>query len=110
MVKNLYCGLAGGFHLRGARERLDAQQRPPAATPAGKAAKVKCFNCQHLTSATLSLKPYYSASATGGVGVPSSSREKESLHEDESIDSHGRWCSGSLDRWCYVDRTIGVGW
>jgi hypothetical protein len=40
MVKNLYCGVAGGFHLRGARERLDAQQRPPAATPAGKAAKV----------------------------------------------------------------------
>lgn len=64
----------------------------------------------HMTSATFSLKPYYSASATSGGGVPSSSREKESQHEDESIDGHGRWCSGSLDRWCYVDRTIGLGW
>jgi hypothetical protein len=65
-----------------------------------------------MTSATFSLKPYYSASATSGGGVPSSSREKESQHEDESIDSHGRWCSGSLGlgRWCYVDRTIGLGW
>jgi hypothetical protein len=56
------------------------------------------------------LKPYYSASATSGGGVPASSREKESQREDESIDGHGRWCSGSLDRWCYVDRTIGLGW
>jgi hypothetical protein len=29
--------------------------------------------------------------------------------EDESIDGHGRCCSGSLGRWCYVDRTIGLG-
>ncbi|MGO9650891.1 hypothetical protein, partial [Mycobacterium sp.] len=42
----------------------------------------------HLTSATFSLKTYYSASATSGGGVPSSSREKESQHEDESIDGH----------------------
>jgi len=42
--------------------------------------------------------------------VPSSSREKESQHEDESIYGHGRRCSGSLGRWCYVDRTIGLGW
>jgi len=55
-------------------------------------------------------KPYYSASATSGGGVPASSREKESQREDESIDGHGRWCSGSLGRWCYVDRTIGLGW
>jgi hypothetical protein len=41
------------------------------------------------------------------MSVPSSSREKESQHEDESIDGHGRCCSGSLGRGCYVDRTIG---
>jgi hypothetical protein len=63
----------------------------------------------HMTSATFSLKPYYSASATNGGGVPASSREKESQHEDESIDGHGQWRSGSLGRWCYVDRTIGLG-
>ena len=34
------------------------------------------FNCQHMTSATFSLNPYYSASATGGGGVPSSSTRK----------------------------------
>ncbi|MGB9305279.1 MAG: hypothetical protein WCB92_16815, partial [Mycobacterium sp.] len=36
---------------------------------------------------------------------PDVSREKESQHEDESI----RRCNGSLGRWCYVDRTIGLG-
>jgi hypothetical protein len=35
--------------------------------------------------------------------------EKGSRHEDESIDGHGRRCSGSLGRWCHVDRTIGLG-
>jgi hypothetical protein len=55
-------------------------------------------------------RPYYSANATSGGGMPASSSEKESQHEDESIDGHGRWCSGSLGRWCYVDRTIGLGW
>jgi hypothetical protein len=74
------------------------------------ASNLKCYCRTHMTSATFSLKPYYSASATSGGGVPWSSREKESQHEDESIDGHGRWCSGSLGRWCYVDRTIGVGW
>lgn len=72
---------------------------------------VKClssFRC-HMTSATFSLRPYYSASATSGGGVPWSSREKESQHEDENIDGNGRWRSGSLGRWCYVDRTIGLG-
>ena len=65
----------------------------------------------HMTSCDFLLeKPYYSASATSGGGVPASSREKESQREDESIDGHGRWCSGSLGRWCYVDRTIGLGW
>jgi Ca2+-dependent lipid-binding protein len=47
---------------------------------------------------------------TSSGRVPSSSREKESQHEDESIDGHGRRCIGSLGRWCYVDRTIGLGW
>jgi len=28
---------------------------------------------------------------------------------DESIDGHGRRGNGSLGRWCYVDRTIGLG-
>jgi hypothetical protein len=69
------------------------------------------FLCRlHTTSATFPLKPYYSASATSGGGVPSSSKEMESQREDESIDGHGQWCSGSLGRWCYVDRTIGLGW
>ena len=40
---------------------------------------------------------------------PSSSRE-ESRNEDESIYGHGRRCIGSLGRWGYVDRTIGLGW
>jgi hypothetical protein len=40
--------------------------------------------------------------------VASSSRE-EPQHEDESLDGHGRRCSGSLGRWRYVDRTIGLG-
>jgi hypothetical protein len=74
------------------------------------ASNLKLLCRMHMTSATFSLKPYYSASATSGGGVPSSSREMESQHEDESIDGHGRWCSGSLGRWCYVDRTIGLGW
>jgi len=47
---------------------------------------------------------------TSGGRVPSSSSEKESQHEDESIDGHARRCGGSLGRWCYVDRTIGLGW
>jgi hypothetical protein len=46
---------------------------------------------------------------TSGGGVPPSSREKESQHDDERIDGHGRRCGGSLGRWCYVDRTIGLG-
>ena len=46
---------------------------------------------------------------TCGGRVPSPSRDKESQHEAESIDGHGRRCSGSLGRWCYVDRTIGLG-
>jgi hypothetical protein len=70
--------------------------------------RLSSFLC-HMTSATFSVKPYYSASTTSGGGVPSSSREKESQHEDDSIDGHRRWCSGSLGRWCHVDRTIGPG-
>jgi hypothetical protein len=46
---------------------------------------------------------------TCGRRVPWSSREKESQHEAESIDGHGRRFSGSLGRWCYVDRTFGLG-
>jgi hypothetical protein len=41
--------------------------------------------------------------------VPRFSKEKESQHEDENIEGHGRWRSGSLGRWRYVDRTIGLG-
>ena len=37
-------------------------------------------------------------------------QRKGSQREDESIDGHGRCCSGSLGRWCYVDRTIGLGY
>jgi hypothetical protein len=41
--------------------------------------------------------------------MPRSSKEKESQHEDENIEGHSRWRSGSLGRWRYVDRTIGLG-
>jgi hypothetical protein len=63
-------------------------------------------------------RPYYSASAlltnavtavTSGGRVTSSSREKDSQHEDESFEGHGRRRSGGLGRWCDVDRTIGLG-
>jgi hypothetical protein len=82
----------------------------PPTTVAAPAYAVPRVGGGSMVSATFSLNPYYSASATSGGGVPWSSREKESQHEDESIDGHGRWCSGSLGRWCYVDRTIGLGW
>jgi hypothetical protein len=45
-----------------------------------------------------------------GGRVPSSSGERESQDEDESLDGDGWRCSDSLGRWCYVDGTIGFGW
>ena len=36
-------------------------------------------------------------------------QRKGTQHEAENIDGPGRRLSGSLGRWCYVDRPFGLG-